>query len=138
MEYSASSLDELKPIAQELATVLTGKVWLVEGEMGAGKTTFIKALCQALGITDNVSSPTFSLVNEYRMPGGSPVFHFDFYRIQEATEALDMGVEEYFDSGNLCLVEWADRVQDYLPDNPGKISIVNTGERRLISVQLPV
>lgn len=137
MHFQASTLEELQPIAEKLTGMVTSGVWLVEGEMGAGKTTLIKALCAASGIADNVNSPTFSLVNEYRTPGGSPVFHFDFYRIDDPEEALDMGVEEYFDSGNLCLVEWADRVEDYLPDNPGKISISVSGQTRDITVKVP-
>ncbi|MDR6803963.1 tRNA threonylcarbamoyladenosine biosynthesis protein TsaE [Dyadobacter sp. BE34] len=89
-------------------------VWLFEGQMGAGKTTLIKALCSHLGVTTHVQSPTFSLVNEYDA-GGRTIYHFDFYRIKDETEALDMGVEEYFDSGDLCFVEWPGKVENLWP-----------------------
>ena len=91
-------------------------VWLFEGQMGAGKTTLIKALCSHLGVTTHVQSPTFSLVNEYDA-GGRTIYHFDFYRIKDETEALDMGEEEYFDSGDLCFVEWPGKVENLWPLN---------------------
>ena len=86
-----------------------------EGEMGAGKTTLIRALCADLGVPDDVSSPTFALVNEYRNGRDQPVYHFDFYRIESEDEAVRMGASEYFDSGYLCLVEWPARVAGLLP-----------------------
>jgi tRNA threonylcarbamoyladenosine biosynthesis protein TsaE len=86
-----------------------------EGEMGAGKTTLIRALAATLGVADDVSSPTFALVNEYRDGRQQPVYHFDFYRINSVTEAEQMGAAEYLDSGYLCLVEWPARVADLLP-----------------------
>lgn len=91
------------------------RVWLFEGHMGAGKTTLIKAICQQLGVNSPVQSPTFSLVNEYQAQN-SCVYHFDFYRIKDETEALDMGIEEYFDSGCFCFVEWPGKIENLWPE----------------------
>ncbi|SFC02092.1 tRNA threonylcarbamoyladenosine biosynthesis protein TsaE [Parapedobacter composti] len=100
--------------AQVLAAAGERRVFLFYGEMGAGKTTFIKAICKELGVTDAVSSPTFAIVNEYVSPHG-PVYHFDFYRIKSEQEAMDMGYEEYFYSGRYCLVEWPEKIAGLLP-----------------------
>lgn len=89
-------------------------IWLFEGEMGVGKTTLIKEICKQLGVRDSVSSPTFSLVNEYEGENRI-IYHFDFYKINIEEEALDIGVNEYFESGNLCLVEWPSKIQNILP-----------------------
>ncbi len=92
--------------------------------MGAGKTTFITAVCRALGVGgDAVSSPTFSIVNEYRLPDGKPVFHFDFYRINKIAEALDIGFYDYIDSGALCLMEWPENIEELLPEETLRVSI---------------
>ena len=110
-------LDELGNVSEALLGLgAETPVWLFEGQMGAGKTTLIKALCSHLGVTTHVQSPTFSLVNEYDA-GGRTIYHFDFYRIMDETEALDMGVEEYFDSGDLCFVEWPGKVESLWPLN---------------------
>jgi len=98
----------LEAIAQEL-------IILFEGPMGAGKTTLIKELCRQLGVQENVSSPTFALVNEYESTEGDLIYHFDFYRIADEREALEIGALEYFDSGRLCLIEWPSRIPDLLP-----------------------
>ncbi len=90
--------------------------------MGAGKTTFIKAFCEALNVEDTVSSPTFSIVNEYRYPNGI-IYHFDFYRLKNQAEALDIGLEEYFDSGEYCLIEWPEKIPNLLPENYLEISL---------------
>lgn len=94
------------------------------GSMGAGKTTFITAVCNALGVRDVVNSPTFTLVNEYRDGAGAPVYHFDFYRINRLSEALDIGVYEYFDSGALCLLEWPELIEELLPEDTLKVQIL--------------
>lgn len=116
------NIAELPEAARELVPKLGGVVAL-HGEMGAGKTTLVSALMMAMGSTDDVSSPTFSLVNEYRTATGEPVYHFDFYRIDSPSEALDIGCDEYFDSGALCLVEWPEKIARLLPDDTMHLSI---------------
>ncbi len=93
------------------------------GVMGAGKTTFTKAICRALGVPDSVNSPTFTIINEYRTREGKPVFHFDFYRINKIEEAYDIGFEEFIESGHLCLIEWPEKIEQILPDNCLKVQI---------------
>ena len=106
---------------------------LLKGEMGAGKTTLINLICRHLGSSSELSSPTFALVNEYELDQDT-IYHFDFYRIDSEEEALDMGVEEYFESGYWCFVEWPDRIQSLLPPNSRSIRIELDGDKRLISV----
>ena len=96
------------------------------GGMGAGKTTFIKALCETMGVEDIITSPTFALVNEYTNAAGEPVYHFDFYRIKRVEEVYDMGYEDYFYSGHLCLLEWPELVEDILPEET--VRVTNTEE----------
>jgi tRNA threonylcarbamoyladenosine biosynthesis protein TsaE len=110
------------------------KVFAFYGKMGAGKTTFIKEICRELGVTQNVTSPTFSLVNEYKSDKGTPVYHFDFYRIKSEAEAMDIGCEEYFYSGHICLVEWPEKVLNLLPKDIVRILIeVAENEQRQIT-----
>jgi tRNA threonylcarbamoyladenosine biosynthesis protein TsaE len=117
MNIEVNHLNELNSAAKALLS-FSGeeKIFIFEGEMGAGKTTFIKALCEELGVTANVSSPTFSIVNEYEA-GDQTIYHFDFYRIKNLQEAYDIGYEEYFYSGNICLIEWPERVAELLPES---------------------
>lgn len=127
---SINSTKELPNLAQELLTFAQGdKFFIFEGEMAAGKTTFIKAFCEAIGIEDVVSSPTFSIVNEYESESG-PVYHFDFYRLKNLQEAYDIGYEEYFYSGNYCLIEWPTKVQELLPEAYIKVKIEITGDEQ--------
>lgn len=98
------------------------RVWILQGEMGSGKTTLVKSLVKQSGFADVVTSPTFSIVNEYGR-GDKRIFHFDFYRLKRDTEALDMGFEEYLASGNLCLIEWAEKVNAFLPEDFFEIRI---------------
>jgi tRNA threonylcarbamoyladenosine biosynthesis protein TsaE len=110
------SLAALPRAAQQLLPLLEEhKVVAFYGAMGAGKTTLIKAICAAMGVTGMVNSPTFALVNEYRRPNGEPVYHFDFYRVNKPEEAFDLGYEEYFFSGHSCLVEWPELIAPLLP-----------------------
>jgi len=110
------------------------KIFLFHGQMGAGKTTLIKALCAALGTDENISSPTFSIVNEYLIPKGK-IYHFDFYRLKNQTEALDMGYEEYFYSGEYCFIEWPEKIADLLPDHYLDINIeILADNKRQISI----
>ena len=103
------------------------------GEMGAGKTTFTKALCKVLGVVDGVNSPTFNLINEYRTDKGEVVYHFDFYRIDKLEEAFDIGFEEFIESGNLCIIEWPEKIEQILPSDTlrVKISVLKDGSREL-------
>lgn len=103
------------------------------GSMGAGKTTFIKAICDVLGVKDTVNSPTFAIVNEYLAASGDSVYHFDFYRIKKIEEAYDFGYEDYFYSGNLCLIEWPELIEELLPEDTVRVKIeeIEGGEREL-------
>ena len=127
------SLEDLASIAAEIISSVKNKTLLFYGEMGVGKTTFIKEICQQLGILDNISSPTFSLVNEYQTSKKEKVFHFDFYRIEEEEEALDIGIEEYFDSDEWCLVEWPENIENLLPLDAAQIhlSILDDEQRNI-------
>lgn len=134
MEWEASTPEDLYAIAPHFLKELKGcKRVAFYGEMGVGKTTFIKAICKLLDVTDNVSSPTFSLVNEYHTARGEVVFHFDFYRINSVSEVYDMGYEEYFYSGHLCLMEWPEKIEELLDEEVVKIHISqNNGLRKIL------
>lgn len=128
--------DALDDAAQEFLALMGDEtVYTFEGEMGAGKTTFINALCRALGVEeDPTGSPTFSIINEYRSDTTAElIYHFDLYRIESLEQAFDIGVEDYLDSGALCLIEWPDRIDDILPDDTVrvKIDVLDDGSRRL-------
>lgn len=123
--------------AQVLAACQDYRIIALYGDLGVGKTTLTQALCEALGVEDNVKSPTFSIINEYDSPIG-PVYHFDFYRLEEVEEALDIGFEEYLDSGNWCFMEWPERIEPLLPEETVNLWIENTGESsRKITIELP-
>lgn len=118
------SLQQLDVVAQEIISFCgEEKIWVFKGQMGAGKTTLIKAIARNFGIVESVSSPTFSIVNEYRNDQGKIFYHFDFYRIEEAEEVLEIGIDEYFYSGHNCWLEWAERIPEYVPENFILISI---------------
>ena len=138
MQIKINSLEEITAAAQTFLTALSqsgaGSVIAFYGGMGAGKTTFITALCRELGVTEPVTSPTFAIVNEYIVNDGSSVYHFDFYRIKRLEEAYDMGFEDYLYSGNLCLIEWPELIEDLLPDDALRVHItVNDDGTRTIS-----
>ncbi len=127
MEILLSDINELPNAARQLLDFSSGeRVFLFEGPMGAGKTTFIKFICEELGVDDTASSPTYSIVNEYNSPLGQ-VFHFDFFRIKSEIEAYDLGFEEYAYSGNYCFIEWPERIEGLWPRNYIKV-IMGTDE----------
>lgn len=130
MTLSINHTDELSAAAEKLLEI-NNKIVLFYGDMGAGKTTFIKSICEVLGVADTVSSPTFSIVNEYESPKG-PVFHFDFYRLKNETEALDLGYEEYLYSGNYCFIEWPEKIPNLLPEDALKVKLTITGDHERI------
>lgn len=129
-------MDNLDAAAAEfLEAVGENRLIAFYGNLGAGKTTFIKALCDRLGVDDNVCSPTFTIVNEYRAADGDSVFHFDFYRIDSLREAQDLGLEEYFYSGCFCFMEWPEKIADLLPEETVEVRIEPVDEvTRRISV----
>ena len=134
MEIIIPSLSSINEAAQQFfAQMGDHKVIAFYGKMGAGKTTFIKALCQTLGVEDVITSPTFSLVNEYTDSEGNSIFHFDFYRIKKLDEVYDMGYEDYFYGGSLCLLEWPELIEDILPEEALKVTITEEvdGSRKL-------
>ena len=119
-------IDHIHEAARQfISEVLPGhNVIAFYGQMGAGKTTFIKALCESLGVEDVITSPTFAIVNEYTTAAGDPIYHFDFYRIKRLEEVYDMGYEDYFyQSGSLCLIEWPELIEQLLPDDALRVSI---------------
>ena len=128
-------LDEIKAAANYLDKYIDSTVICFNGPMGAGKTTLISALCRKWNVKDQVSSPTFSIVNEYETYSKNLLFHFDFYRLNSIEEALDIGVEEYLDSGNICLIEWGERIKSLLPDNKYIVEIaLNEDDFRTLKI----
>lgn len=130
------SLSELPKVAEAVLGELRGRsVVLFRGPMGAGKTTLISRIAAALGAEDTVTSPTFALVNQYEGEGGRRIYHFDFYRINDVEEALDLGYEEYFYSGELCLVEWPEKIEPLLPEDAMTVTItVGEDEHRCFTI----
>jgi tRNA threonylcarbamoyladenosine biosynthesis protein TsaE len=131
MQYQFN-LSEIETIAQKIIHSSPEKVILFKGQMGVGKTTFIKSLAKIMGVENAISSPTFSLVNEYKADDGL-VYHFDMYRLKNETEALDFGIEDYLYSGHWCFIEWAEKIPNLIPEKHSVISleILENGERRL-------
>lgn len=124
MKIEINDLKDIRSAARRfLHEMGDDKVFAFYGSMGAGKTTFIKALCEEMGVTETVASPTFAIINEYREREGKPIYHFDFYRIHNLEEAFDFGYEDYFYSGNLCFIEWPGLVESILPENTVRITI---------------
>lgn len=135
--FECRSPDQLGEIAEKLIKQAGAhRVFSIYGQMGAGKTTLVQAICRSMGVTDHVTSPTFTLVNEYQSETGDPVFHFDFYRIKNESEALDFGFENYLYSGHYCFIEWPEKVASLLPDEQAVISIDIVDDLRKITLTL--
>jgi tRNA threonylcarbamoyladenosine biosynthesis protein TsaE len=131
-------LDRIHQTAKEFIREMGDHtVFAFYGSMGAGKTTFIKAICEALGVEDVINSPTFAIVNEYRSSeAGELIYHFDFYRINQLSEAQDIGTEDYFYSGALCFIEWPEKIEELLPDDVVRVTIrENDDETRTVTIQ---
>ena len=134
MHITISSLEYIHEAAHQFVEAMGDhKLFAFYGKMGAGKTTFIKAVCDQLGVTDVVNSPTFAIVNEYRDGNRQPIYHFDFYRIRKPAEVLDIGFEDYIDSNALCLMEWPEMIGDFLPEETVKvmIEVADDGSRQV-------
>lgn len=127
MQLKINNISEINNVAKQFITQIGNeKVFAFYGAMGAGKTTFIKAVCEELGVQETITSPTFAIINEYKDGEGNSVYHFDFYRINKLEEAFDFGYEDYFYSGNLCFIEWPEIVESLLPENTVKVYITET------------
>lgn len=128
MEIKINSLADINEAAKTFVENMgDGKVFAFYGKMGAGKTTFVKAVCECLGVDDVITSPTFAIVNEYTSATtGDAIYHFDFYRIKKLEEVYDMGYEDYFYSGSLCFLEWPELIEDLLPEDATKVTIEET------------
>ena len=136
MKFLLNNLSDIESVAKKFVENMgSRRVFAFYGEMGAGKTTFLKAICNTLGVTETITSPTFAIVNEYAIEGGDPIFHFDFYRIKDIDEAYDFGYEDYFYSGHLCFIEWPQLVESLLPKDVVKVQIlIEDNEQRTILV----
>ena len=126
--FTITSLEEIDNVAGDFIQYISesdlqSNIFAFYGKMGAGKTTFIKAICKALGVKDIVNSPTFTIINEYRSSRGFPIYHFDFYRINRLQEAFDIGTEDYFAGNGLCLIEWPEKIAEILPEDHIKVTI---------------
>jgi tRNA threonylcarbamoyladenosine biosynthesis protein TsaE len=138
MYIEINDLSEIHQAARQfLAEIDNQNVFAFYGDMGVGKTTFVKALCEELGVQEPVTSPTFAIINEYRDKKGKSIYHFDFYRIKKLEEVFDFGYEDYFYSGNLCFIEWPELVESLLPENVVRLSLRQTenGARILENIQ---
>lgn len=127
-EIIIKDLDHIREAAREFISKMgEGSVFAFYGSMGAGKTTFVKAICEELGVEDVITSPTFAIVNEYRSDStGELIYHFDFYRIKKLEEVYDMGYEDYFYSGALCFIEWPELIEELLPEDAVRVTIKET------------
>ena len=133
---SIKSINEISETAKQfILEIGKNKIFAFNGNMGVGKTTFIKAICEELGVEENVNSPTFSIINEYQTKGGKIIYHFDCYRINKIEEAVEIGLEEYIYSGNLCFLEWSENIASLLPDSIVNVYLVeNENGERLINI----
>lgn len=135
MKIIVNCISELKSVALQLIQYKKQKnIICFYGEMGVGKTTFIKEICKNLLVDDNVSSPTFSIVNQYKTKENKIIYHFDFYRLETEEEAYDMGYEEYFFQNDLCLIEWPEKIEGLIPEDIIKVILTKKGEQRIIEI----
>jgi len=135
MNIEIKSIDTIHQSAQKFIEQIGNRaVFAFNGKMGAGKTTFIKSICEGMGVKETVNSPTFSIVNEYEAADGRIIYHFDCYRINKIQEALDLGAEEYLYSGNLCFIEWSENIAPILPDSLVNVNIeeMGNGKRNVV------
>ena len=133
MEILIKDISEIAEAAKKFVAAMGDRtVFAFYGKMGAGKTTFIKAVCEELGVQDVINSPTFAIVNEYMDGEGEPIYHFDFYRIKNQQEVLDIGYEDYVYSGNVCFMEWPERIESLLPDDAVKVTIEEEEDGRRV------
>ena len=137
LEIKINSLDGIADAARQFVDAMgENKVFAMFGPMGVGKTTFIKAVCEVLGVQDTMTSPTFAIVNEYRTDSGEQIFHFDFYRIRKVEEAYDMGYEDYIYSGAVCFLEWPELIEELLPDDAVRVTLTEEEDgTRTITIQ---
>ena len=137
MEIKIQDLEHIREAAREfIEHIGDHRVFAFYGKMGAGKTTFVKAICEELGVEDVITSPTFAIINEYSLPEGDSLFHFDFYRIKKLEEVYDMGYEDYFYSGALCFIEWPELIEDVLPEDAVRVNIEEQADgTRLVTVE---
>ena len=137
LEIKINSLDGIANAARQFVDAMgENKVFAMFGPMGVGKTTFIKAVCEVLGVQDTITSPTFAIVNEYRTDSGEQIFHFDFYRIRKVEEAYDMGYEDYIYSGAVCFLEWPELIEELLPDDAVRVTLTEEEDgTRTITIQ---
>ena len=135
---SANGVEDLPQVAKWLLEKIGDNILIsIEGEMGVGKTTFIKVLCEYMQVEDEVSSPTYSLVNEYFSPRYGTIYHFDFYRLEDEDEALDMGIEDYLYSGGYCLMEWPEKIRKLIPDECNQLKIEVEDNARVFKLNHP-
>lgn len=133
MKLEINSLQDIDQVAQQFFNSIGNhRVFAFYGQMGVGKTTFIKAVCKFFGVKDDISSPTFAIVNEYRGIKGEQLFHFDFYRIKNEEEAFDFGYEDYFYSGAFCFIEWPEKIESLLPADCVKVFLSETNNKQRI------
>ncbi|MBL7890136.1 MAG: tRNA (adenosine(37)-N6)-threonylcarbamoyltransferase complex ATPase subunit type 1 TsaE [Bacteroidia bacterium] len=136
-QIKINNTSELQSAAQEFLKICSGKkIFAFTGNMGAGKTTFIKTICEEMGVLDTISSPTFSIVNEYRTSKGEKIFHFDFYRIKTESEAFDMGYEDYLYSNAYSFIEWPEKIESLIPAEAVKVNIQVDKETRIVSIDI--